>query len=151
MAEYKAKRHSILDNLKSELLRGFLKREYMVANHKFSLSTLNDEEETWADAYMRPTNMMATISSRKAPRLACAIKAIDDVDVERLFTYPDDMPKDIKASMEDNPIQKKFWIRDQVFNFLSEETNRSFVNELFEKFNELEKERDGVIKELPKQ
>lgn len=150
MADYKAKRHNVLDNLKKELLRGFVSKTFDVDGHKYELSTLNEDEETWADSLVRPVNMMSTVTSRKAPRLAAALRSIDGVTVEQLFQYPDDMPRDIKNALDDNPIQRKFWVRDQVLYFLAEDAPRQYVTTLFEKLNELEKERDEVLKNVPK-
>jgi len=149
MVDFKAKKHSVLETLKKELSRGFLEREYTVSGHKFKLHTLNEEEESWADGFTRSTTVMASITSRKAPRLAVAISAIDDIPVDKLFDYPDDMPKEVQVELNTNNIARKYWIRDQVLYFFAEDSNRAFIVDLFDKLAELEKERDEALKVLP--
>ena len=150
MAEYKAKKHAALEVLRKELSKGFVDKEVTVRGHKFLLHTLNEEEENWADTFLRMNTPAALLSSRKAPRLAAAIKAFDDVPVDRLFEYPDDMPKEVKNGLNDNEVSKKFWLRDQMLYFLSEDVNRPFIDELYSEFFKLEQERDKALEEVPK-
>lgn len=146
MADIKAKRSAVLEALKSELKRGFIDKEVVVSGHKFKLHTLNEDEETWADSLTRSNNVMATFSSRRAPRLAAAISEIDGSKVEELFLYPDDMPPEIKKGFDENPVSKRYWLRDQMLYFLAEDSNRPFISELYDNFEKLEAERDEAIK-----
>jgi len=149
MAEYKAKLHSKLEILRTELAKGFIDKSVTVRGHKFLLHTLNEDEETWADTFIRMATPAALISSRKAPRLAAAIKSFDDVPIESLFEFPDSMSAETKKSLNDNEISKKFWYRDQMLYFLSEDGNRPFIEELYGELSKLEKERDEALKALP--
>jgi hypothetical protein len=149
MADYKANYHAVLETLKKDLAKGFLEDEVTVRGFKFKLHTLNEDEETWADSYIRSTTPVALLNSRKAPRLAASISAINGVPVTELFTYPDDMPKEVRQGLDDNPIQRRFWIREQMLYFLAEDAMRPFINELYEHLSKLEAKRDEAIKEVP--
>lgn len=150
MADYnKAKRNSVLESLKKDLAKGFIEKEVTFHGFKFKLHTLNEDEETWADSYVRSTTPVAMLNSRKAPRLAASIRAINDVPAEDLFGYPDDMPKELKKALDENSVQKKFWVREQMLYFLAEDSSRPFINELYEAQSALEDERDKAIQEIP--
>lgn len=150
MAEMRAKRSSVLENLKKDISKGFIDLTAMVNGHKFKLRTLNEDDEVWADSFARTSTAVSMITSRRAPRLAASIMSIDDVVASDLFLYPEGMSKEEKKAMDDNPITKKYWIYDQMLYFLLEESNRPFINDLWSKFEELEKSRDEALKELPK-
>lgn len=150
MSDYRAKRSSVLDNLKKDIFKGYIDKIVEINGHKFKLHTLNEDDEVWADAYVRTSTALSMVTSRKAPRLAASIMEIDGVSANNLFEYPDDMPIEAKKSLDENPIQKRYWIYDQMLYFLLEESNRPFINELWSKFEELEKAREEALKELPK-
>lgn len=147
--DYKAKRHSILDSLKQELVKGYREVEVTVLNKKFKLRTLNEDEEVWVDGHVRALTPMAMISSRKAPKLAAAIREIDGMPVDRLFDYPDTMDKAKREEFDKNEILRRWWVRDQMLLFLAEDGVRPFVNELVEALEKLEDERNEAIKEVP--
>lgn len=147
--DYKAKRHSVLENLRKDLALGVLETEITIKGYKFKVSTLNEDEETWADTYIRTSSPASMFTSRRAPRLAAAIRSINDVPVEDLFSYPEDMPKNVKDTLNENPINKRFWVRDQVLMFLVEEGNRVFITSLYEALSKLDDQREEAGKELP--
>ena len=147
--DYIAKRNPVLDNLRKDLAQGFLDETVTIRGHKYKLTTLTEDEETWADTYTRTNSPASMYSSRRAPRLAAAIKELDGVASQDLFLYPDDMPESVKKRLVDNPIEKKYWIRDQLLMFLLEDGNRPYINDLYEVLNRLDAKRDEVIKELP--
>lgn len=148
--DYKGKNHSVLETLKRELAKGFIEKSVEVSGHKFILHTLNEDAETWADSYIRTNSPASIMSSRKAPRLAVAIWSIDGVPVSEMFSYPDGMPSEVKKALDENPVQKKFWIRDQMLYFLAEDGIRSFIDTLFSHLQDLETQRDEAVKEVPK-
>ena len=150
MSDFRAKHHAVLDNLKKDLRKGFLDKEVVVQGTKFKLFTLNEDEETWADSYIRSSTPMVMISSRKAPRLAAAIRSINGVNLPELFSFPDDMPADTKKALNDNPVQLKYWYREQMLYFLAEDSIRPFINELYDALTALEEERAEAIKAIPK-
>lgn len=146
--DLKAKRSAVLQALKQDLSKGFIEEEVEIDGHKFVLRTLSEDSEVWSDSFIRVSSSISILSSRKAPRLAAAIKSIDGVSAEHLFEYPDDMDGDQKKSLNDNPIQKKYWIYTQMLYFLSDETSRPFINKLWEAFDKLEDKREEGIKEI---
>lgn len=147
--ELKAKRHSALESLKKDLSRGRLEKEVTVDGHKFKLHTLNEDEETWADGYIKTLTPTAFLSSRKAPRLAAAISSMDGIPKEELFVYPDDMPKEAKQALDESPERRKQWVREQMLLFLAEDGTRPFVEKLYAGLEDLDKERAKAIEALP--
>jgi hypothetical protein len=149
MSDFKAKRSKILDDLKQELSKGFIQKEFTIGTHKFLMRTLTEDDEVWADSFVRTTSSVSIISSRRSPRLAASIKAIDGVSVNELFLYPDDMPAETRKNLDDNPVQKRYWLYSQVLYFLSDDTNRDFINSLWTSFESLDEDRVKASKELP--
>lgn len=149
MPDYKARRHSVLESLKKDLAKGCLEKEVTVRGYKFKIHTLNEDEETWADGYTRTSTALAMVNSSKAPKLAAAISFVNDVPTSELFTFPEDMPDEVKRGLNDNPIQRKYWLREQMLYFLAEDGIRPFINQLYSTLFELEQERDKAIEEIP--
>lgn len=149
MSDIKAKKNKLLETLKSELSRGFIETEVKVLGHNFKLRTLNEDDEVWADSFLRTNSAAAMLSSRKAPRLAAAIASIDNVDANGLFEYPDTMSADDKKVLDENPVQKKYWLHAQMLMFLSEDANRDFINVLWDSYSKMEEQRAEAIKQIP--
>jgi hypothetical protein len=150
MSDLKAKRSKLLDTLKQELSKGFVEREVEISGHKYKLCTLNEDAETWADSFIRTASTASILSSRKAPRIAASIQSIDGISISNLFEYPDDMSSEQKKSMDENPLSKKMWVWTQMLYFLAEDASRPFINKLYEAFDQLERERDTAVTEIPK-
>jgi DNA topoisomerase IB len=149
MSDFKgAKRHAILKTLSAELSKGFIEDMVKVGNHTYKIATLNEDEESWADSFIRTSSPASIYSSRKAPRLAAAIKAIDDVPIAELFMYPDDMKEDVRAQLNENPVQKQFWLRNEMLLYLSDEGNRPWINELYTALSKLDDKRDEATKQV---
>lgn len=135
----KAKRHSFLDTLKKDLARGMIEKEATVGGHKYRMHTLNEEEETWVDAHVSADTTLAFVSGRMAPRVAAAVTHIDGMAVGEMFSYPDDMPEDARKSLDNNPLDKKLWVRAQLLLFFAEESNRDFIRQLNDAYLEMQK------------
>jgi hypothetical protein len=144
-----AKRHRILETIRKELAVGFLEKTVDIGEHKFHLRTLNEDDEVWADQFIRAITASSLISSRRAPRLAAAIKSIDGIPLEELFQYPDEMDKLVKVEMDNNKVAKKYWLYGQMLQFLTEDSIRVFIAQLFEAFEKLEEERGEALNNVP--
>lgn len=147
--DYKSKRNKILEDLKADLLKGRREREVSVLGRKFKLHTLNEDEESWADTYIRPTSTMALLSTKKAPTLAASILEIDGQPIGSLFDYPEDMPKEVKSALDASQLQRTYWVREQMLMFLAEDSNRKFINTLYDAYEEMLRERDEAMEKLP--
>jgi hypothetical protein len=147
--DYRAKRHTVLDNLKKDLSKGFIEQEVAVLNTKFKLRSLNEDAESWADGFVRSSSPLAMVNSRKAPRLAVAIQTVDGVSLDQLFMYPDDMPEKAKQALDENPIAKRYWLWEQMLYFLSEDAGRPFVNELYDALARMDESRDQSLEKIP--
>lgn len=147
--DYKSKRNKILEDLKQDLLKGRREKEVTLFGRRFKLATLNEDEESWADSYIRSTSTMAIISTKKAPALAVAIREIEGQPVSSLFDYPEDMPAEVRAVLDKNQIQRSYWVREQMLMFLAEDSNRKFVTSLYDAYEELLRESDEAMGKLP--
>lgn len=149
MADLRAKRSKALDLLKQDLTKGFIESEVSVFGHKFVLRTLTEDDEVWADSYVRISSPVAILSSQKAPQLAAAIKSMDGIPTESLFEYPDDMEKARKEELDSNPVLKRYWIYTQMLYFLSEDGNRPFISKLHAEYDKLTSQRNEALNKIP--
>jgi hypothetical protein len=149
MAEGKAKRHAVLEALKTDLSRGFLEKTVTVNKFKFVLSTLNEDDEVWADSFVRTSSTMSIVTSVRVPRLACSIKSVNEIPADKLFEYPEDMPKEVQQELDKSDVRKKYWVHTQMMLFLSESGIRPFVNDLYKEYETLESQRNEALKEIP--
>lgn len=147
--KYRAKRHQVLTDLKVELHKGYIEDEIELSGHKFKLKTLSEEEELWTDTYTIGSTAMAIMSSMRLPKLAVAIVSIDDLPVSKLFDFPDDMEEKVKKGIVEDEVRMKYWLRDQMMMYLSEDTVRPFVSKLWEKFAEMDKRRADAMAAIP--
>lgn len=150
MPEYKAKRHTLINTIATELRKGFIEDSITIDSHKYRLRTLTEDEEVWADQFMRGNSPLTMITSRKAPRLAAALISIDDIAVADLFDYPDDMPDAYKKSLNENKTEKRYWLCLQVLYFLTDDSCRPFIVKLYDCLDALYNKRDEAMKEIPK-
>ena len=139
-----ARRHSALKNFFEDVKKGFLKEDVVLAGHKFTIHTLNDEEESWSDGFIRSTSAVSYVSSRKDPRLSCAIKAVDDIPVDQLFE-PDTSMSDSERERIKEPTAKLYWLRLQLMLFLSKEIPPPVTDALYKKYEELSSKRDEAL------
>lgn len=145
-----AKKHKVLQDLKSEVQVGFIDQEFTIRNRKFKLKTLNEEEETWSDQFIQSSGTpYAMIVSSRAPKLAVSITHIDGVPAADLFDYPEDWSPEQRRDLDNNPTRKKFWVRSQFMQFLANDLDRDFILELHKAYDELDKRRSEVIKQIP--
>jgi hypothetical protein len=142
--DIRAKRHSLLENLKRDLSKGFVEKEVTIDGHRYRLHTLNEEEESWVDAHVPMNATIASFTQKRAPRVAVALTHIDSLATHELFTYPDSMSKEQKDVLENDQESKKLWLREQVLLFICEEGNRGFVNKLNDELLTMEK---SLVKE----
>lgn len=147
MADVRARLHPKLLQFVSEVKRGFLEKTYTVQGMAFTLRTPNDDAESWADGYVKQTNVFSFVSSRRAPRLACAIVSMDGVPTSDLFQKPDDMGADDWKQLNASP-DKKYWIWSQLLLVLISDIPSPVLVELDKKYEELIKERDEAINKV---
>lgn len=148
--DYRAKKHAVLEGLKKDLSKGFIEEEVEIRGHKFKMHTLNEEEEGWCDAFVNMSTPSSMISSRRGPRVATSITAVDGVSLSELFSYSDDMTEEQKKNLDKDPVQKNYWYRSQMLYYLMEAAHRPFISDLAEALSKMESRVTEVVKELPK-
>lgn len=140
----KARRHPALQQFFEEVRKGFIEIEATVAGFKFVLRTLNDDEESWSDGFIRPASPIAYVSSRKDPRLACAVKSVNGIPLDQLFTLDDSATQEEKDRLKD-PVAKMVWLRLQMMLFLAQEVPPPVTDFLYKKYEELTKQREQAL------
>lgn len=141
----RAKRHKVLDDFFAEVKKGSLSVVVEVQGAKFKLETPTEDDEVWADSFIRPSTTLSFFSSRRAPRLACAIREVNGVALSDLFTYPADMDKDTVARFDKDAVAKKYWLYSQLMWFLADSVPPPVIAELYGKYDELLKRRDAAL------
>jgi hypothetical protein len=141
----RARRHDALKKFANEVRKGYMERVADIAGSKFLLHTPTEDDVIWADAFIRPSTPLSYASSRRAPRLAAAIKMIDGVKLEDLFLPPEDATDEDKERLKD-PSSKKYWLQSQLMLYLVEDVPPPVLEKLYDEYDKLLKERDAVLK-----
>jgi len=145
-------RHQVLRDLASDLEKGFIEDTFEVHGRRWTLRTLNDGEETWSDKFVAASNSVAIITTRRAAKLSVAIQAVNDVQLKDLFTLPESNfdEKKVKEYIESNSVRHRFWLAEQMYEYLSEQPANmdGLVIQLHAKFMELEKRVKEVSENL---
>lgn len=146
----RAKLHPLLKTLREELHKKFITDTFEVFGHKYTMRTLNEDDEVWSDQFVKTLAPMSLMTGRRIPHLAASITQIDGIHVNTLFEYPDDMPDSEKKRLNDSAENKKYWLYSQMMIFLLEDANREVVTALYEKFAGLRDRTEAAAKEIPK-
>lgn len=143
----RARLHPKLQKFIAEVKRGFIEKSYVVEGMTFKLRTPNDDAETWADAYIKQGTVLSYVSSRRSPRLACAISELDGVPTEQLFEKPEGMKDDDWKALNGNADQKRYWLWSQMLVMLASDIPPPVVLKMYIKYEELIEERDKTLSE----
>jgi hypothetical protein len=146
-SQYLAPTPKILEDFFAQVKTGFLTRTVVIRGFTFVMQTPTEDDETWADNFVRATTPMAFVSSRRAPRLACSIQSINGTNVLNLFDYPTDMtPKD-RENMNNNSVQRRYWVYSQMMAQLAK-LPPPVVEELYSEYAKLIEDRDKALVEV---
>lgn len=138
---------SILDDLASELDKGFIEDTFDICGHKWAMRTLQDHERSWSAGYTRTQSMNSMLVSMRAPMLAIGIRSIDGLPIPKFFQSQwEDESKDITEAARrvlesQNPYMMQYWFAERLFVWLSQRPP-SFVEKLWEAWLSLEKKRE---------
>jgi hypothetical protein len=138
---------SILDDLATELDKGFLEANFDIAGHQWTMRLLQDHERNWANGFVRNTSLNAMLTSVRAPVLAIGIRAIDGVPIPTFFqkqweAESAEMETLAKQMLDAaNPYVKQYWFAERLFVWLSQRPP-NFVEQLWSKWTELESRRE---------
>lgn len=146
--ENKKDRHKVLMDLSTELNEGFLEEIFEVAGKEWLFRTLNDAEEVWSDKFIASGSLVATVSSRRAIKVAVSVRTIDSVPIEQLFFFTNnEVGKAEKEFVEANPVRERFWYAEKLYEFLSEQPSQ-FIADLYMKYVDLSNRQLTVMKEV---
>lgn len=138
---------SILDDLATELDKGFLEETFTVSGHQWKMRLLQDHERNWANGFIRNTSLNAMLTSVRAPVLAIGIREIDGMPIPTFFqaqweAESAELETLARQMLEtSNPYVKQYWFAERLFQWLSLRPPK-FVEELWAKWTELEARRD---------
>lgn len=144
----RARLHPKLQKFLSDVKRGFLEKTYEVGGLSFKLRTPNDDAETWADTFIKQSTVLSYVSSRRSPRLACAIVEIDGTPVDKMFEKPEGMKDDDWDRLNSQPEQKRYWLWGQMLVLLSSDIPPPVVTKLYTSYEDLIQERDNALKDV---
>jgi hypothetical protein len=141
------KLHPILAGLKQELALGYQEETYDLGGYKWTMRTLGETEEIWVSKFANADTVMALITSTRAARLAACIKQINGTPVDGMFEYPDDMAKAQRTALDTNPIDKHFWVMDQLLQFIIRSVPPPMIDALWGKWLEMSNKRTAEMEE----
>ena len=154
---YKKQRklQQLLKNSAKALDSGQVEKVFVVHGLKWKMRILNDAESNWANKYIIPGSILSITSSQKAPTLAIGIRAIGDIDTldEELAPIREFFKEEWETLTKDSPIVRthpdaeKHYMAEELFRFLSERGPK-YVDELWDKWLQLEKEHDETTENL---
>lgn len=143
-----AKRHRVLQDISNQMKGVSMSDTFEVLGHKFYMTTLNADEEVWADGFTNLQTQMSAITSIRVPKLAASIKAIDDVSVEELFDFSEDTTEFDKEYHSESQYRKRYWVMQQMLLWLGDQPN-DLVIELWRNYtNGLIKRKNDAFEEL---
>lgn len=116
---------NIINILKNIIELGKTKKEVVIKNIKFSLSSLTEKQSSDLFSNIMVLDESMRLIYTKSYAVAASIVSIDDVDFEVLINSYENMPEDIS----NNLFMKKVYI----ISLLQTE----IVNKLFEEYNSL--------------
>lgn len=146
--ENKKDRHKILQDLSAELTVGFLEDTFEFSGKQWTMRTLNDAEEVWSDKFIAGGSLVATMSSRRAIKIAVSIRNVDGIPIEQLFFFEKtEAGKSEQDFVEANPMRLRFWYAEKMYEFLSEQPTQ-FIADLYIKYVELSNRQITVMKEV---
>lgn len=152
------KKEEVLKDLEGLFVLGFLEEEVEVYGVKFKLRTLNDGERVWRDRYVPLSVSSDVVSARKAPTLAIAIRAINGISVEELFSIENEGDKVLEGITEPalreivgrvlkvSGDEKKFKVAERVLEFLRS-LSPEVVDRLWDRYVELERRVSECLKQ----
>lgn len=142
-----AKRHSLLLDIQKQLGGHELSTTTEVAGHKYTMTTINSDEEMWADGLMQTDSTPQAVSSFRKSRLASAIKTIDNVKVEEMFEFPDGMNEDLKRDFSASRYGKRTWQMNQLYVWLGE-LPMAVIDALAIEYQKISRKRKDSLDEL---
>lgn len=132
----------------------------------FHLETLNYDDETWADQFVRaninditnPDGLFHIIKSRRAPYVAAAIQGITMPSgdggegryesKEDMFSFPSSMDAGLKDILEKSPAERRYWLHRNMLLFLAESANSHHIEPIWTKYQEMLTRRKQAFKEM---
>lgn len=140
----RAKRHAALQKFTQEVRKGFMSKTVEIQGTKFLLQTPTEDDVIWSDSFIRPATPLSFASSRRAPRLAVALKEINGVKLEDLFSL-DDSAKPEEIERLKDPIARRYWLQTQLMLYLVDEVPPPLIEKLYSEYESLIKDRDQVL------
>lgn len=144
-----AKRHKILDDITAQITGTEKSGVMELIGHKFFMTTINADEEVWADSHTNTSSPMAVLTSIKAPKLAAAIKSIDGVKIDDMFEFSDESSQEDKNYHMQSQYRKRYWEMTQLLLWLCDRPD-NVINDLYKFYLDLSKQRDESWDELKK-
>ena len=144
-----AKKSKLLLDIEKQLNGTDLDTTAEIVGHKYYMTTITADEGVWADAFCNMASEVSAYSSIRIPRLAAAIKKIDNKDINELFDFPDDIDKNTKEFHTSSKYRKRYWIMQQMLVTLGEMPDK-FIVELWSEYSSMVARRDKSWNDLKK-
>lgn len=144
-----AKRHTLLQDIQKQINGHELETTVEVAGHKYHMTTINSDEEMWSDGLMQTDSTPQAVSSYRKSRLAAAIKHIDDIKIEDMFEFPDDMSEVGKEQFTMSWYGQRTWQMQQMYVWLGE-LPMPVIDNLAIEYQKISRQRKESLDQLKK-
>lgn len=147
----KAADHTLLTDITTQMKGSQIEDTFEVCGRKYTLETLSQPDETWADGYVDGVNFYQTGKARRIPYLTAALRAIDEIPIADLFPLPKDAPEDMRKAVVEDPSLLLAWRRDQLFKRLSADPpllSPPVISQLWVHYQELDNRRAEVLENI---
>lgn len=142
-----AKRHAALLDIQKQLQGHELETTVEVAGHKFHMTTINSDEEMWADGFMQTDSTPQAVSSYRKSRLAASIKSIDNIPITEMFEFPEDMDEDTKRQFTMSRYGERTWQMNQLYVWLGE-LGMPIIDQLATEYQKISRQRKESLDNL---
>ncbi len=133
----KAKKHDILKSITKTVDGNQPTKDVEVLGITYTLKVYKPEAEDWVSANTGGSTLSSALINVKRPTVAAALNAINGVAIEEIFQLGDEIPASMREELIQRPKALREWRRDQILEFLREETDGYIVDKLYESYLEM--------------
>ena len=144
----RAKPNKILQDFFDDVKVGFIEDTFELRGKTWTIRTPTPDEESWADRYVQADTALAFVSTQRISRLAVAIKSINGVSIDGLYSYPDDMPTETRKLMDSDPDRKRYWLYGQLMASLASDVPPPVVKQLWDRYDALIDRQTKALSEV---
>lgn len=143
-----SKRHPLLAEITSALNGNLPETSTTISGVTYKMRLLKPEAEDWASSKTSGDTITAAVLSTRKPTLAAALLSINNVPVEQLFQLPDSMDLKDRERVASDPMQMRYWRREEILSWLREEQDADVLDLLYAAYKDMADEHRKAIQSV---